>query len=217
MNNNKNILLSDVKTTRKCGGCGEIIVLEDELFKDEISIGYHAKQKKSYHKDCFFQSMSERKRPPDNIPELWDEMLGCVEFLRGVMFKNHLYVYFGKMFGVTLFTSSFYQKMEQIYNGKWKNVTKSVKPEHLLDMFIRRDNEIKKILTNVGLSGLSGLNYAISVIVNKYDGYLGWLEKSKIDNHRVSIEMELETPKIRLLTRTESSVTDDDIFTDIDE
>jgi hypothetical protein len=69
-----------------------------------------------------------------------------------------------------------------------------IPPEHLLDMWKRKIDMLNGIASRNETKGIKmkpdqRINYDLSILVNKYDSYLKWLEKQKI------IEAERETAK----------------------
>lgn len=202
---NKNLLLSNTYTTRICGKCKEKIVLENELFQDDVCIIYF--KEKAYHKSCFekiFQS--KRKLVEKDFDTIWNEnIMPSKEHFWNIVAKNHLYKYLMKEYNITLFTNSFFQKMEQIYNGNWKNVSKPVRPEHLLDMFIQKRSYLEKQLSWKKLTGIEALNYSLAIIVNKYEDYLNWMEKSKEELKELEKFVQTQT-LTNLITRNKETI-----------
>jgi hypothetical protein len=105
--------------------------------------------------------------------------------------------------------------MEQIYNGKWKNVSKCVRPEHILDMFRQKQSWLDRGVEWKKLKGMEAYNYALAVILNQYDSYLSWMEKSRIENKNISEKICAEVPNVNSLYSNRN--TEEDIFSDIDE
>ena len=60
-------------------------------------------------------------------------------------------------------------------------MSKPIPPKHLLDMWIRRQSFLYKIYHKEKLDGLSRVNYDCAVLITKYNGYVDWLEKKKVD------------------------------------
>ena len=68
-----------------------------------------------------------------------------------------------------------------------------IPPEHLLDMWKRKIDMLNGIASRNTTKGKSmnadqRINYDLSVLVNKYDSYLKWLEKQRI----IEAEKEIE-------------------------
>jgi hypothetical protein len=75
-----------------------------------------------------------------------------------------------------------YQKMEGIFNGTWKDMSCPIPPEHLLDMFQRKQDWLNKIYHKDNIDGIGRINYDLSVLIGKYRSYLDWLGKKEIEN-----------------------------------
>lgn len=191
---NKNLLLKYI-TTRKCAECKEIIILENYLFEPDIEI--MSLENKSYHKSCLKEFLSKKKKYKDlDFDVFWSENIDKSNaHFWSIVTRNHLYKYLAEFFNVTMFTSSFYQKMEQVFTGKWKDVNKEVLPEHLLDMYQRRKQTIINIMNRKKITGMNALNYSIPVVLNMYEDYLNWLakcEQEKIEIQKEKSEKQIE-------------------------
>ena len=68
-----------------------------------------------------------------------------------------------------------------------------IPPEHLLDMWKRKIDMLNGIADRNKTKGIvmssdKRINYDLSILINKYDSYLKWLEKQKI----IASEKEIE-------------------------
>lgn len=184
---NKNLLLNYV-TTRKCAECKGVIILENYLFEPNIEI--ISLDNKSYHKSCFKEYFLKKRKYKDlDFDIFWSENIDKSNaHFWSIVTRNHLYKYLAEVFNVAMFPNSFYQKMEQVFTGKWKNVNREVLPEHLLDMYQRKRKTITDIVNRKKITGMSALNYSIPVIVDKYEDYLNWLAKCKEEKAEIQKE-----------------------------
>ena len=187
---NKSLLLN-YKTNRKCDVCKEFIFLEDYIFEENVQV--IRLDKKSYHKDCLAEIFeSKRKYKGLNFDTFWNENIDKSTLVFwNIVAKNHLYKYVVEHYNITYITNAFYQKMEQIYNGKWKNVSKCVRPEHILDMFRQKQSWLDRGVEWKKLKGMEAYNYALAVILNQYDSYLSWMEKSRIEKQEIEANKSL--------------------------
>lgn len=178
----KNILLN-YKTSRKCGGCKEYIFIEDELFNDTASI-YHF-QNKTWHKPCFNEFLSGRKRKVDNIDSF---LLSIVDESNNVLYnlcvKNHLYKYLMSKYEVILLPNYIYTKMEQVFTGKFKNMSQPIPPQDLLDMWKnpKQVAYLDKMCRWKQLEGVSAINYSLAILTGSYAKYLDWKQSKTIEN-----------------------------------
>jgi hypothetical protein len=86
--------------------------------------------------------------------------------------------------------------MEQIFKGEYKNMSSPIPPEHILDMFQRRQGYLDKIYHKEKMDGVSRINYDLAVLISKYNGYLEWIEKS--NKEEVSTIALVEKRKINI-------------------
>lgn len=111
-----------------------------------------------------------------------------------------------------------WQKLGNIYNGTFKGMSVGIPPEHLLDMWRRKMDMLNGIASRNSTKGITmnidqRINYDLSILINKYDSYLKWLEKQKI------LEAEKETEKnenivgksVGYISQKENSNNSDDI------
>lgn len=73
----------------------------------------------------------------------------------------------------------------KVYNGTYKNLTKPIPPEDLLDMWTQKIESLNKIAeknrkTGNEISGIGRISYDLAILTNRYDGYLNWKEQQRI-------------------------------------
>lgn len=190
---------------RKCGCCGEKIHISKENINDAI---YY--DKKTYHSNCFIQMCEKRTQSKrKNASQKWQKALDNLETIKkesyarfySAIVKDDVYNFIRDAYDITIIPSTIWQKLSNIYDGSFKGMIKGIPPEHLLDMWQRKINMLNKTAArNVSLgkrmSTEQRLNYDLTILVNKYDSYLKWLEQQKI------LESEQESKT------TESIITD---------
>lgn len=190
---------------RKCGCCGEEIHISKENINDAI---YY--DKKTYHSNCFIQMCEKRTQSKrKNASQKWKKALDNLETIKkesyarfySAIVKDDVYNFIRDAYDITIIPSTIWQKLSNIYDGSFKGMIKGIPPEHLLDMWQRKINMLNKTAArNVSLgkrmSTEQRLNYDLTILVNKYDSYLKWLEQQKI------LESEQESKT------TESIITD---------
>jgi len=170
-------ILLHYKTMRKCLVCKEYITLEDEW--DNI-VHYSSNTKSRcgvYHKVCFMNLFDKHKLKDDKNLE---KILEDSEFeLYNLICKNHLYKWWSEHYEIILIPNYVFTKVEEIFKGNWKDMSKPIPPWHLLDMFIRQKNYLDKIYHKVELNGVSRINYDLAVLIAKYPAYLKFMEQEK--------------------------------------
>jgi hypothetical protein len=112
-----------------------------------------------------------------------------------LMIKNHLYKYLQSHYEVVSLPTYIYQKMEDIFNGNWKDMSQPIPACHLLDMFLRRQSDLDKIYHKSKLDGVARINYDLAVLIGKYKGYLDWLGKSRQETEQTAKYVETTQKK----------------------
>jgi hypothetical protein len=176
----RTILINKYKTMRKCKECKEYITLETEWDSTiYVSNAFH-------HINCFKNKMLNKKirRPSEEALDIKinELRLSSDEYIYKTMAKSHLYKYLCDAYGVVMLPTYVYQKMEGIFNGTWKDMSCPIPPEHLLDMFQRKQDWLNKIYHKDNIDGIGRINYDLSVLIGKYRSYLDWLGKKEIEN-----------------------------------
>ena len=136
--------------------------------------------------------------------------------------RRILYSYLMNRYEVTSFPKSFYMKLSNIFNGKLSTISKAIPPEHLYDMWIKKENYLNKIyMNNISkgktMNGYVRCNYDLSILMSRYDDYLKWLERTKVESHENEkiIENVQTTPLIYNSQSNESK--NDSIYDILDE
>lgn len=178
---------------RKCHLCKEYITIEDEW--DNI-VHYSCETKSNngvYHLNCFVSLFNKNKFKKEN--RQLDEILNESEKeLYNLVCKNHLYKWWAEKYDIILLPNYIFTKTEEIFKGVWKEMSKPIPPEHLLDMFIRQQNYLDKIYHKTELNGVARINYDLAVLIAKYPAYLKFLEREK--QNEIQVINILDTKKI---------------------
>ncbi len=173
---------------RVCGLCKEIFYINRNNINEAI---YY--DKKTYHSKCFVDICGRRAIRKSKTAPKWERALENIEDIKNESYrhfkilidKEDVYRFILDTYGLTVIPTTVWQKMSDIYAGTFKGMSIGIPPEHLLDMWKRKINTLNAIAAKNSANGKvmdSGqrLNYDLSVLVNKYDGYLKWLERQKI-------------------------------------
>lgn len=126
----------------------------------------------------------------NNLPSIKQE---SYEHLSLAITKENVFDFIRDAYDVTIIPTTIWQKLASIYNGTFKGMTFGIPPEHLLDMWKKKIDMLNGIASRNTTKGKSmnadqRINYDLSVLVNKYDSYLKWLEKQRI----IEAEKEIE-------------------------
>ncbi len=192
INNNQKIGIK-----RKCSCCGEYFYINNENVKDAI---YY--DKKTYHSSCFISICNKRsKMKREDISQKWTLVLNNLEHIREESFKHlslaitkeGIFDFIKNAYDVTIIPTTVWQKLGNIYNGTFKGMTFGIPPGHLLDMWKRKIDMLNGIANRNSTKGITmntdqRINYDLSILVNKYDSYLRWLERQKILEAEKEIE-----------------------------
>ena len=115
--------------------------------------------------------------------------------------------------------------LNSIYKGTYRNIGIAIPPKHLLNMWQIQINNLNKIYLRNKSKGKNftdegRVKYDLAILVNKYDGYLNWLQKQEL------LKAEKENNKQENLSEITSAVSknkkvnnniEDDIIIDVDE
>ena len=175
--------------TRKCCVCGEKIEIGYNNIKDAV---YY--DNKYYHSSCFTQSCikkSQSKR--HDVSEKWNSVLKTLNSIntksyiriKDILDKDSVYDFIRTNYHIKIIPSSVWEKLDKIYSGTWKGMKSGIPASHLLDMWNRKMVMLNRIYANnVKLNHTMSTDkricYDLSVLINKYDSYLAYLEKQRI-------------------------------------
>ena len=187
----------NIGVKRKCSCCGEYFYISNNNIEDAI---YY--DKKTYHSSCFINMCDKRsKMKRADVSKKWTWVLNHLdsikresnEHLRVSVIKEDVFNFIKDAYDITIIPSTVWQKLANIYNGTFKGMSFGIPPEHLLDMWKRKIDMLNGIASRNTTKGKSmnadqRINYDLSVLVNKYDSYLKWLEKQRI----IEAEKEIE-------------------------
>lgn len=173
---NKTILLN-FKTMRKCFQCKEFITLEESF----DSVIYY--KNNFFHEKCLREKLCNKKVGKlckDDCDNLLNQLReDTINKLENIIYKNHLYKYLMQHYDVVMFPNYIYQKLEKIFIGEYKNMSRNIPPAHLLDMFQRKMEYLDKLYHKEKLDGVARVNYDLAVLIGKYNGYLEFIEREK--------------------------------------
>ena len=183
---------------RKCGCCGQDFYISNENIEEAI---YY--DKKTYHSRCFLDMCSKRsKMKRSDVAQKWLWILENIDsvkrdsykHLNVAIIKDNVFEFIKSAYDVTIIPTTVWHKIGNIYNGTFKGMSEGIPPEHLLDMWQRKIDMLngianRNVTMGKKMSEEQRINYDLSILINKYDSYLKWLDKQKI------LEVEKETEK----------------------
>lgn len=214
---------------RKCFECKEDIIFDrdnlDQIIKFENSF---------YHYDCFINTCT-RKSKRNNASPKWGLALKDLESIKEstkkdldiALTKDEIYQFMLANYDVKVIPTSIFNKLEDIYHGRWRGLACCIPPEDLLDMWQRKMDYLTKVkMRNITLGkemdGAKQINYDISVLINKYDSYLKWKEQNKIieqETNKVHTEIlkTVDLDKLSKITQNHQKEEEDDMDALLDE
>lgn len=176
-----------------CGYCKEQIDVENE---DESTFFFIMKDRnrKCFHCDCFIDYYtSKKRRQPLTVEECNKKINEYRKFEienensieKKESARNLLFNYIADMYDLSYIPPYFYSKLSNVFNGKYKGLSKPVPPEDLLDMWQQKRNYLLKNAEfqrrhDKNIDGISRVWYDLSILLSRYDSYLAWKEQQKL-------------------------------------
>lgn len=210
--------MTDINITRKCAVCKEYINLDTDDFvyvKDKYYHFNHIVEEKL--------SKPRNKLSKEELVEKYRKIQNDnkkdIEYKKE---KDRLFKWLQNTYNTVVIPKYFYMKMDSVFDGTYKGLSRGIPPEDILDMWKRKINELNRINNqnkNKGkvLIGVARINYDLAIILSKYDSYLKWKEEQKLlENERQNIINETNKPKINYNLINKSVEDNQDRSTNID-
>ena len=189
---------------KKCN-CNNEILLDNNSINSIVRYG-----NAYYHSECFiswckegishFKKNQKYKDALSNI-ELYKEE--AYKRLANRIENDELYDFIMDKYDVKTLDTYVYIKLTRIFNGTLEGIREGGIPkEHFFDMWKRKSHQLdkihqKNIVKGKNMTPTQTIMYDISVLINKYDSYLKWLEREKI----IQAEAGYNNQSTPLLTR----------------
>lgn len=190
---------------RKCNICKEQICLDDKTIDFFI---LEKDGKNSYtHSDCYIKYHTNKKRHPKTMEECTKFIEQCKAngILEQLLFEQQIRLqkeqeqidkekekhirtqvtdFIFDFYGISFLPQSFYIKLDAVYKGTFKGLSRPVPPEDLLDMWQQKKNYLQRVAEqnrkkDKDLYGVSRISYDLAILLGKYDSYLAWKEEQK--------------------------------------
>lgn len=218
------------KVTRNCAECIEENGSSIVIYRNECN-GILLFGGKYYHTKCFIEmcnkKISSRKTKKwidalNNIETLEQDAINATE---DHFFKDDVYKFIISTYDIAVIPSYIWIKLNKIYSGEFQGMSTGIQPAHLCDMWKRQISFLNKIYDQNKTKGknmdkIQRLNYDLSVLVNKYDSYLVWIEQQKILERETVQKQQKKLEQIdyqRLSNLNQVNEQKDDIDTLLDE
>ena len=183
------MVYENIVVKRKCACCKADISISTNNLNEVI---YY--DKKTYHSKCFIEMCEKRskmKRP--DVAEKWKYVLNKLDTIRSesyshfniAIIKEAIFMFIKEAYDISIIPTSVWKKLGNIYSGTYKGMGTGIPPEHLFDMWKQKIDMLNTLANNNIKKGRAmaldqRINYDLSVLINKYDKYLKWLEKQKV-------------------------------------
>lgn len=185
----ENTTLQPITIKRKCNCCKETIYISKNTIDDAIFY-----DKKSYHRKCFIDICNKRaKMKRVDVSEKWQWVLKNIErisheskyhYIESI-YKEEINQFILSEYDLTIIPSSVWQKLSNIYFGTFRGMSVGIPPEELIDMWRRKIDYLNRIANQNMTKGKvmnsdQRINYDLSILINKYDGYKKWKESQRV-------------------------------------
>ena len=169
--------------TRKCAICKSYIYIEKDIN------GFIIENNKYIHINCYIQNKSNLKRNAWTIEQCQNKINELKEKTQKEIsnrtIRKKVTDWIFKTYEISFLPTYFYTKLDSVYNGTYKGLSKPVPPEDLLDMWQRKINYLNNVAINnktngKGMDNSGRVNYDLAIILNKYDSYLEWKKEQEI-------------------------------------
>jgi len=189
---------------KKCN-CNNEIPLNENTINNIVRYG-----NAYYHSDCFINWCNEGINH-FKANQKYKDALSSIEVYKEDAYKHlinrienyDLYKFIMDRYDVKTLDTYVYVKLNRIFNGTLEGIREGGIPkEHFFDMWKRKTHQLDKIhqqniVKGKNMTTTQTIMYDISVLINKYDSYLKWLEREKI----IQAEANYNNASTKLLTR----------------
>lgn len=190
---------------------------------------------KYYHSECFknwcnygIDHYKNNKKYIDALNNIEEYKKDANSRLSKNSENDEFYQFIMDKYGVKQLPNSIFIRLNKVFTGKLPNINKNGIPkEHMYDMWKRKSNELDKIRAKTIVKGYNmnveqSIMYDISVLISKYDSYLSWLNRQKMneispeDNSidRLTKDIKSATGNYNMKKNDDISDLVDDIFND---
>lgn len=212
-----------IQIKRRCPYCKKDFYIN----RNNVSEAIYYK-KRTYHDGCWQKKYAD-KSDDNAFSALQKE--SCKHFSDEIA-KKEVVRFIFSAYDIKTIPTNVWSKLNAFYTGEYPGMSVCIPPEHLYDMWQRKIGLLNKIADSNKSKGkhvAQGLriNYDLSVLLNKYDSYLNWLEKQKIleaearkkikdDKLRMDMNIFISKSKEKDCKAMDDSLEDlvDDIFED---
>lgn len=175
---------------KKCSICKLYFDIENPNQEDYI---YIHKSNKFCHYDCILKEelkkqttkkrgILTKEKIEDKLKDVYNDNL---IYIKHIFDEQKLFDFIHNSYNIVSIPSILKFKLNEIYNGNYKGLSRGVMAEDILDMWQRKKQDLDKINNynkqkGKELDKAARLNYDLAILMSKYDSFLEWKEKEKI-------------------------------------
>lgn len=217
---------------RKCKHCKEKIIFDSDNIDQVIRY-----DKACYHYDCFIDLCQSRMKK-SNVSPKWGMALDSLqsiqdetkEFFADILDspKDKLYRFLLATYNTTTIPSYVFQRLQEIYDGKYKGASRAIPPEDLLDMWTQKQKtgylekiRARNVVLGKDMEPHEKIMYDLAVLLGKYDDYLRWKAQQHIIEQDVpnahDILKTVDLDRLSTMTQNQKKADEDDIDALLDE
>lgn len=184
------------KDTRICSICKNEIEIENEV--DSYFVD---KNNMCKHIGCFVQyktNLKKGKWTQKQCEEYINDMRNiCLNKSNSKSIRIQLTDWIFNTYGVSYLPKYFYLKLDQIYNGTYKGLSRSIPPEDLLDMWKRKIDFLRKVhiknqTLGKSIDDMGRINYDLAILMSKYDSYNKWkAQQVQLENNNTTLNKKI--------------------------
>lgn len=172
---------------RKCSICRKEI--DTSNIKEDFFYSCTAKNVKCTHVKCYVDHGTHLKKGKKTVEQCLAYVEECrkktAEIQKEEKTKQNLFDFISDMYEVTFLPQKFFVKMDSVFDGKYKGLSKCVPPEDLYDMWIQKKSYLEKVYDKNKKNGkefdkIGRIYYDLAILLSKYDSYLDWKEQQKL-------------------------------------
>lgn len=205
----KNCFLESRVIKKKCKFCGkdilynesskdEFVYYDDRFFHNKCFDSYCSatktrSQKREFakrHKNDYVLAAKEKL---DNLFSKKNNGKTSIKFLEDqakneiirITYESKVNQYIKDNYNISTVSGRIWKSLTSVYNGTHKKTEIPIPPDHLLDMWKRKQDylnkQFQKTVVKKDLTNEGRVLYDIVILINKYNSYLDWLNNKKQD------------------------------------
>lgn len=192
------------ETTRKCGECKKLLVLEKDEFVIEKDIYYHV--------ECLVNFLaSPKRRKKQNREEVIIYVVGLREESKrranDIIARERLFKWIQNHYDLVTMPPGIFTRLEAVFSGTYKGMTVPIPPEDVYEIWTRRWNDMVKTYQynlSIGkvLDNVARVYYDLAIVLSKSTSYFKWKENQRIAQQDTQEQMKKIEINYRSINQT---------------